>query len=114
MEKHFDTSSAIELQSYTRECQAYSLLQDVWGVLVPKPMFLSQLDDPTIKFLGLQLGRARRLISSVAVHLLPRKVIRKLYREFGFERLDAEALRNWLYVPTGDMAKPERLVSDRP
>ena len=110
--KQFDTATAIGLRSFIRESQAYALLQDVWGVLVPKPMFLSELGDATIKFLGLQLGRAPTAIEcdSTSFATDSRKVIQKLYHKFGFEHLDAEVLRNWLYVPTGEIAKPERLV----
>lgn len=39
-----------------------------------------------------------------------RDVLRKLSRKFGFVHLDAEVLRNWLYIPTGDHLNPERLV----
>ena len=110
--KQFDTATAIGLRSFIRESQAYALLQDVWGVLVPKPMFLSELGDATIKFLGLQLGRAPTAIEcdSTSFAADSRKVIQKLYHKYGFEHLDAEVLRNWLYVPTGEIAKPERLV----
>ena len=110
--KQSDTSTAIGLESFIRESQAYALLQDVWGVLVPKPMFLSELRDPTIKFLGLQLGRTPTDIEcrSTSFATNSRKVLQKLYRKFGFEHLDAEVLRNWLYVWTGEIAKPERLV----
>ena len=110
--KQFDTATAIGLRSFIRESQAYALLQDVWGVLVPKPVFLSELGDATIKFLGLQLGRAPTAIEcdSASFAADSRKVIQKLYHKYGFEHLDAEVLRNWLYVPTGEIAKPERLV----
>jgi len=55
--KQYDTAGAVGLQSYNRELQAYAMLQKAWGVLVPTSVFLSELDNPTIKFLGLQLGR---------------------------------------------------------
>ena len=110
--KQFDTAGALGLQSYNRELQAYAMLQKAWGVLVPKPVFLSELDDPTIKFLGLQLGRVPTddECRDKSFGTESGNVLRKLSQKFGFEHLDAEVLRNWLYIPTGDPLKPERLV----
>ena len=77
-----------------------------------KAVFLSELDDPTIKFLGLQLGRVPTddECRDKSFGAESGNVLRKLSRKFGFEHLDAEVLRNWLYIPTGDPLKPERLV----
>eukprot|EP00978_Attheya_sp_CCMP212_P009797 scaffold23358_cov47-Attheya_sp.AAC.1 len=88
------------------------MLQKAWGVLVPTPVFLSELDDPTIKFLGLQLGRVptEDECSAKSFGAESGNVLRKLSRNFGFEHLDADVLRNWRYIPTGDPLKPERLV----
>ena len=46
--KQFDTAGALGLQSYNRELQTYAMLQKAWCVLVPKPVFLSELDVPTV------------------------------------------------------------------
>jgi hypothetical protein len=76
-------------------------------------MFLSELDaNSAIKFIGLQLGRTPTTTEcrSTSFAADMGKVLRKLRQKFGFEHLDAEALRNWLFVPTGDPATPERLV----
>jgi hypothetical protein len=78
-------------------------------------VFLSELDDPTIKFLGLQLGRVPTddECRDKSFGAESGNVLRKLSRNFGFEHLDAEVLRNWLYFPTGDPLKPEGVVRCR-
>ena len=57
----------------------------MWGVLVPRPIFLSESYSGGVLFLGLQIGRA-----SMSTDDLPkfRQVLYRLATEYGIEHSD--------------------------
>jgi hypothetical protein len=54
--KQYDLDKGGE-ENFLSELSAYAKLRDVWGMLVPKPLFLSEARSGGVQFLGLQLGR---------------------------------------------------------
>ena len=79
---------------FKKEIHAYMLLQKAWGVLVPRPMFLSDFYGG-VMFLGLQLGR-----ESTSSDDLPKfgEVLRRLAKEYGIRHNDAEHGRNMVII----------------
>lgn len=91
--------------SFEKEVEAYTRLYKVWGVLVPRPVFVSTSLTGGVEFLGLQLGRDPTHhddTSSVS------DILKRLNKEFGIKHNDAEG-RNFIFVPDGDGS--ERLVA---
>jgi hypothetical protein len=54
--KQFDIGKDGDMR-FVKEIVAYTLLQDIWGILVPRPVFISESYSGGTMFLGLQLGR---------------------------------------------------------
>ena len=67
---------------FVKEVRAYMLLQRAWGVLVPRPMFLSESYSGGVMLLGLQLCRVSRNVDdSPKFH----HVVQRLATEYGME-----------------------------
>eukprot|EP00980_Cylindrotheca_fusiformis_P004560 scaffold975_cov90-Cylindrotheca_fusiformis.AAC.3 len=102
--KQFDVGKDGD-SGFNKEVEAYRKLQEVWGVLVPKPLFLSESISGGVQFLGLQLGRDPTLADDLS---LWGSVVQRLEKEFGIRHNDA-VRRNQLYLP--DENGVERLVA---
>ena len=87
-----------------KEFAAYLKLKDVWGVLVPKPMFLAESVSGGVMFLGLQLGRDPSEGDDVSCWP---QVLRSLER-YGIRHNDCWG-RNGLFIT--DNTGSERLVA---
>jgi hypothetical protein len=84
---------------FEREVRAYEYLKDVWGELVPKPYFISNMYG-TIALLGMQLGRDPN--SSDENFASERALLfSKLVHEYGFDHLDTD-WGNVIYIPDGE------------
>jgi hypothetical protein len=105
--KQFDLGKGgdMALQS---EMTAYAMLEDVWGVLVPKPLFLSESLSEGVVLLGLQLGRDVTEDDNVSVSR--RNAVRDGIYEHGIRLLDHEGRTgNFLFLPERNGC--ERLVA---
>jgi predicted Ser/Thr protein kinase len=91
---------------FKREIQAYMLLQKAWGILVPKPMFISETFSGGTVFLGLQLGHESTNIDDLAKF---HDVLDQLEKEYGIRHKDAERGRNMLIIT--DTNGVERVVA---
>jgi hypothetical protein len=91
---------------FEREVRAYEHLKDVWGELVPKPYFISNMYG-TIALLGMQLGREPN--SSDTNFASERALLfSRLVHEYDFDHLDTD-WGNVIYIPDGE--GKERLVA---
>jgi hypothetical protein len=80
---------------FEKEIQAYMLLQKAWGVLVPRPLFLSESFSGGRLFLGLQLGHE----STSSEDLLKFKnVLQQIEKEYGIRLNDVECGRNMIII----------------
>ena len=81
---------------FEREVQAYMLLQDVWGILVPRPIFLSESYSGGVMFLGLQLGRASTSVDANDTKL--EEILYRLRKEYGIRHNDPDGQRNMIII----------------
>ena len=102
--KQFDIGRQSEAY-FSQEINAYMKLQDVWGVLVPRPVFVSESFTGGRLFLGLQLGRDPEGDDDTSS---APSIIKRLEDEFGIKHNDA-AGRNFVFVDDGEGS--ERLVA---
>ena len=91
---------------FEKEIRAYMLLQKVWGVLVPRPMFLSESYSGGIMLLGLQLGRESTSVDDLRKFA---EVLQRLATEYGIQHNDAENGRNMIIITNADGV--ERVVA---
>jgi hypothetical protein len=91
---------------YRKEISAYIRLQDAWGKLVPKPIFLSESPSGGVKFLGLQLGRMPNEFDDLAGW---DQILRSLKQEYGIRHNDAEE-RNMIFI-ADSVTGVERMVA---
>lgn len=80
-------------------------LYDVWGVLVPRPIFVSESFTGGVQFLGLQLGRDPTYHDDTSS--VP-DLLKRSQNEFGIKHNDADR-RNFIFV--SDEHGSERLVA---
>ena len=80
---------------FEREIQAYMLLRDVWGIRVPRPIFLSESYSGGAMFLGLQLGRES---TSVDDYKKFEDTLNCLKNIYGIRHNDAESQRNMIII----------------
>ena len=75
------------------------MLQKAWGILVPRPMFLSESFSGGRLYLGLQLGR-----ESTSDEDLPKfeNVLQQLETEYGIRHCDAVCGRNMIVITDSD------------
>jgi hypothetical protein len=92
---------------YTNEIIAYMLLRDVWGVLVPRPIFLSESKSGGRLYLGLQLGREPNDKDDVSKF---DHVLLRIQKEYGIKHNDAEG-RNMIFIPDPNCSAVERIVA---
>jgi hypothetical protein len=84
---------------FERELQAYMMLQDVWGILVPRPIFLSESCTGGVMFLGLQLGRESTNANDVKKF---DDVLLRLRNDYGIRHNDADFRRNMIIITDTD------------
>ena len=72
---------------FDKELAAYSALQDAWGKLVARPLFVSESWSGWIKFIGLQLGRDPRPGDDISEW---RNILATLQKKYGFQHDDAD------------------------
>jgi hypothetical protein len=92
---------------FKKELLAYRKLKAAWGVLVPKPMFLSESVSGGRWFLGLQLGHKPTVVNDDTMKQF-NNVLNRLEKEYGIRHNDAEG-RNMLYITDADGV--ERIVA---
>ena len=80
---------------FSREIRAYMLLQSAWGILVPRPIFISESFSGGVMFLGLQLGRESK--NNDDIHKFE-KVLEQIETEYGIRHNDAERGRNMITI----------------
>lgn len=102
--KQFDVGRRSETW-FDKEIDAYIKLQDVWGELVPRPLFVSESFTGGVRFLGLQLGRDPKCDDDTSS---APAVLERLEKEFGIKQNDTEG-RNFIFV--SDKPGSERLVA---
>jgi hypothetical protein len=90
---------------YAKEIVAYSLLYDGWGILVPRPIFLSQSTSGGRVYLALQLGREPNEKDDISGF---DNVLDRLKTEYGIRHNDADG-RNMIFIP--DSNGGERIVA---
>ena len=99
--KQFDLGKDGGMENFCREVEAYELLRDAHGILVPKALFLTESEGRGIKYLGLQLGRDPTSEDCNAFHAQSwRDILHALKTQYGFVHDDADG-RNGLFVPDG-------------
>ena len=81
---------------FEKEIQAYMLLQKAWGILAPRPLFLSESFSGGRLFLGLQLGRKSN--GSDDDLLKFKNVLQQLETEYGILHNDAVCGRNMIVI----------------
>ena len=91
---------------FSREIRAYMLLQSAWGILVPRPIFISESFSGGVMFLGLQLGRESK--NNDDIHKFE-KVLEQIETEYGIRHNDAERGRNMITIT--DINGDERVVA---
>jgi hypothetical protein len=91
---------------FMKEIRAYMLLKDVWGILVPRPIFLSESYSGNIMFLGLQLGHESDHADDDKKFV---DVLQRLKKEYGIRHNDAECGRNMIAIT--DSNGEERVVA---
>ena len=91
---------------FDKELAAYAALQDAWGKLVARPLFVSESWSGWIKFIGLQLGRDPRPGDDTSEW---RNILATLQRKYGFRHDDADT-GNMIFVLDEDTGC-ERLVA---
>jgi hypothetical protein len=85
-------------EAYRSETFAYARLQDSWGILVPKPLFLSQTNfGIVLMYLGLQLGKPFTK-SDEASWAERRKVVSAIRKHHGIRLLDDDHEQNFLLL----------------
>jgi hypothetical protein len=84
---------------FEREMQAYMMLQDVWGILVPRPIFLSESCTGGVMFLGLQLGRESNNANDIKKF---DGVLLRLRNDYGIRHNDAGHGRNMIIITDTD------------
>jgi len=93
---------------FLKEIRAYMLLKDVWGILVPRPIFLSESYSGNIMFLGLQLGRESDNDDDDDYKKF-QNVLQRINKEYGIRHNDAECGRNMIAIT--DNNGEERVVA---
>jgi hypothetical protein len=96
--KQFDIGRHGDM-NFVKEISAYMLLQDVWGILVPRPVFLSESFSGGVMFLGLQLGRPPNATDDVSDIS---NVIHRIEKEYGIRHNDAAFGRNMIIITDAD------------
>jgi hypothetical protein len=81
---------------FEKEIRAYMLLRNAWGVLVPRPLFLSESYSGGIMLLGLQLGHESTNDDDDLQKF--DDVLHRLATEFGIQHNDAECGRNMIII----------------
>jgi hypothetical protein len=93
-------------ECFDKEVTAYLALEAVWGLLVARPLFVSESWSGWIKFIGLQLGRDPLPGDDVSEWS---NVLSTLENEYGFRHDDAEDL-NMIFI-FDEKTNSERLVA---
>jgi hypothetical protein len=91
---------------FVKEIRAYVLLKNVWGILVPRPIFLSESYSGNIMFLGLQLGHESDNADDDKKF---DDVLQRLKKEYGIRHNDAKCGRNMIALT--DSNGEERVVA---
>jgi thiamine kinase-like enzyme len=109
--KQYDVSKSDETCFYLQnEMRAYAMLQDVWGVLVPKPIFVSESLTGTVVFFGLQLGRQVDGTDN-HVSLQYKSILDRLEKQFRIRHNDVRSA-NVVFIPDPvETAGKDRLVA---
>lgn len=102
--KQFDVGREGD-QWFEKEIAAYVRLKDAWGVLVPRPLFLSESPSGGVMLLGLQLGRPPTQTEDIGSEL--QAVLDALRSLYGVIHNDPEE-RNAIFV--ADVEGHENLV----
>jgi hypothetical protein len=105
--KQFDIDRCGD-EHYTTEIRAYMSLRDAWGILVPRPIFLSESASGGRLFLGLQLGRQPNNEDDVSKF---KDVLYRLKNEYGIQHNDALHGRNMIFIPDPTNHSGERIVA---
>jgi hypothetical protein len=83
---------------FKKELCAYLELKTAWGILVPRPIFVSESKSGGRLFLGLQLGREPTADDDTSQF---QNVLNRLQKEYGIRHNDAER-RNMIYISDAD------------
>jgi hypothetical protein len=92
---------------FEREVKAYEHLEKVWGELVPRPYFISEMYGGVIAVLGMQLGRDPNT-DDKHFYRERARLFSKLLHDYGFDHLDTDR-GNVIYIRDGK--GKERLVA---
>ena len=95
--KQFDLGKGGGMEGFLKEIEAYELLRDVQGILIPKALFLTESYGRGIKYLGLQLGRDPTSEDDTSSW---GEVLGTLRSQYGFIHDDADR-KSGLFIPNG-------------
>jgi hypothetical protein len=84
---------------FHHELEAYMILKDAWGDLVPQPVFTSQSYTGGVQFFGLQLGWEPTKLDNFYTNSY--KILKRLETEYGICHNDAED-RNMIIILNAD------------
>jgi hypothetical protein len=107
--KQFDIGRCGD-EFFCREIDAYIILKEAWGGLVPQPIFISESYSGGILFLGLQLGRglSDSELDSDNYKSQQKEIFQRLETEYGIKHNDVDG-RNVIMIP--DSNGKERMVA---
>jgi hypothetical protein len=103
--KQYDTGRD-GCKNYNNELLAYMLLRDVWGILVPRPIFLSE--SCFIKYIGYQLGREPNEDDDES---MIKPVLLRIQEEFGIRNNDHYIKSLMIFIPDTNCCGGERVVA---
>jgi hypothetical protein len=94
--KQFDLGKG-GMEGFLKEIEAYELMRDAQGILIPEALFLTESYGRGIKYLGLQLGRDPTNEDDTSSWS---EVLGALESQYGFIHDDAYG-KNGLFIPNG-------------
>ena len=80
---------------FSNEIRAYVLLRSAWGILVPRPIFLSESFSGGVMFLGLQLGCESTNYDDIVKF---EQVLKQIETEYGIRHNDVDQGRNMIVI----------------
>jgi hypothetical protein len=106
--KQFDLTK--NARAYEMELEAYNRLQDDWGILVPRPFFISESPSGNVRFLGMQLGRPPMDNEPVDDDYC--NVLAALKTKYDFRQMDWSHGENCVYLDDGNKGTSTLVLID--